>query len=195
MADTKISELTSITGANLASGDLFVVVDVSDTTMAASGTDKKITKAELDTVYATSAAITSAVSAHESDTTSVHGIADTSALVTTTSLATSLGSYVPIAQSVNAQTGTTYTLVAGDASKLVTLSNASAITVTIDGSLNLATGQRIDFAQTGAGQVTFSASGATVNGTPGLKTRAQYSACSLICTAADTYLLVGDLSA
>jgi hypothetical protein len=33
--------------------------------------------------------------------------------------------------SFNAQTGTTYTLVASDASKLVTTSNASAITVTI----------------------------------------------------------------
>jgi len=99
------------------------------------------------------------------------------------------------AQTIRAVTGTTDTPTASDAGKFVTLSNASAITVTINGSLDLAAGQRIDFAQTGAGQVTFSASGATVNGTPGLKTRAQYSACTLFCTAADTYLLLGDLSA
>jgi len=46
MADTKISALTAITGANTASGDLLVLVDVSDTTMAVSGTDKKITRDE-----------------------------------------------------------------------------------------------------------------------------------------------------
>ena len=47
MANKRISELTSITGANLADADLLVVVDVSDPTMAASGTNKKITMAEL----------------------------------------------------------------------------------------------------------------------------------------------------
>jgi len=47
MADTKISALTAQTGANSAAGDLIPVVDVSDTTMAASGTTKKITLTEL----------------------------------------------------------------------------------------------------------------------------------------------------
>lgn len=47
MADTKLSALTAITGDIVASTDLAGVVDVSDTTMAASGTDKKITVAEL----------------------------------------------------------------------------------------------------------------------------------------------------
>ena len=45
----------------------------------------------------------------------------------------------------------------------------------------------------GTGTVTVVASGTTVNGTPGLKLRAQYSAATLICTGTDTYLLVGDL--
>lgn len=44
---SKISALTSITGANVAAGDLFTLVDVSDTTMATSGTNKSITRAEL----------------------------------------------------------------------------------------------------------------------------------------------------
>src|SRR5476651_919622 len=43
MPDTKISELASQTGAALAIGHLFVTVDISDTTMAASGTDKSLT--------------------------------------------------------------------------------------------------------------------------------------------------------
>jgi hypothetical protein len=47
MADSKISALTAITGANVADNDLFPTVDVSDTTMAATGTTKIITAAEL----------------------------------------------------------------------------------------------------------------------------------------------------
>ena len=99
------------------------------------------------------------------------------------------------AQSINAQTGTSYSLVASDLGKLVTLSNASAIALTVPSGLGLLAGQRVDLAQTGAGQVTVAGSGTTVNATPGLKFRAQYSAATLICTATDTYLLVGDLSA
>jgi hypothetical protein len=47
VADAKITDLTALTGASVATGDLLPIVDVSDTTMAASGTDKKITIAEL----------------------------------------------------------------------------------------------------------------------------------------------------
>ena len=43
----KISGLTALTGANTATGDLLEIVDVSDTTMAATGTNKKITLTEL----------------------------------------------------------------------------------------------------------------------------------------------------
>jgi hypothetical protein len=47
VADTKISDLAALTGANLATTDEFAVVDKSDTTMAASGTDKRMTADEL----------------------------------------------------------------------------------------------------------------------------------------------------
>jgi hypothetical protein len=47
VADTKISALTALTGANAADGDLAAVVDVSDTTQAASGTTKSMSVAEL----------------------------------------------------------------------------------------------------------------------------------------------------
>ena len=99
------------------------------------------------------------------------------------------------AQTISAKTDS-YTLVAGDAGALVTLDKSSAVNLTVDGDTNLAVGQRVDFAQLGTGQVTVvQGSGATVNGTPGLKLRARYSAASVVCIAADTYLLVGDLSA
>lgn len=99
----------------------------------------------------------------------------------------------------NAQTGTTYTLVSADAeNKLVTLSNASAITLTVPPSVFTA-GQQINLAQIGAGQVTISqGSGVTITSTGATasapKCRAQYSAATIICTASNTFLVVGDLS-
>lgn len=46
MADTKISALAALLGAGVAAGDLVPIVDVSDVSMAASGTDKNITADE-----------------------------------------------------------------------------------------------------------------------------------------------------
>jgi hypothetical protein len=67
--------------------------------------------------------------------------------------------------SFNAQTGTTYTLVAGDAGKLVTTSNASAITVTIPPSI-FAAGNQINLQSIGAGLTTFAAgAGVTITST------------------------------
>jgi hypothetical protein len=97
---------------------------------------------------------------------------------------------------LNAQTGTTYTLVLTDNGKLVTLDNASAITVTVplNSSVAFATGAIVNLQQIGAGQVTVAgASGVTINGT-GTKTRAQWSAASLVKTATDTWTLIGDLA-
>ena len=99
------------------------------------------------------------------------------------------------AQTLNAQTGTSYALVAGDVGKLVTLENGAAVALTVPSGLGLTAGQRIDLAQLGAGQVTVSGSGATVNSTPTAKLRTQYSAATLICTATNVFLLVGDLAA
>jgi hypothetical protein len=100
---------------------------------------------------------------------------------------------------INAQTGTTYTTVAADASaKLVTLTNASAIAVTIAPSL-YAVGEQINFAQLGAGQVTFQGgAGVTVVSTGATaatpKLRVQYSTATAICTASNTWLVVGDIA-
>jgi hypothetical protein len=99
---------------------------------------------------------------------------------------------------LNAQTGTTYTLVLADAGKFVTLNNAAAIalTVPLESSVNYAIGTSIDLVQLGAGQVTVAgAGGVTVNATPGLKLRAQYSAATLVKTASNTWVLVGDIAA
>lgn len=97
-------------------------------------------------------------------------------------------------QIVNTQTGTSYQVLSSDAGKMITLSNASAITVTLGTSLGLVAGQSIDLLQLGAGQVTVAAGGATLNGTPGLKLRTQYSAATVFCVAANSYVLIGDLT-
>ena len=96
---------------------------------------------------------------------------------------------------LNAQTGTTYTAVAGDSGKLVTLSNSSAITVTLPPSV-YAVGEQINFVQLGAGQVTFSqgsgvtivSAGATASAP---KIGKQYAAATAICTASNTFLVIG----
>ena len=97
----------------------------------------------------------------------------------------------------DAETGTTYTLVAGNLNQLVTLNNASAITLTVPPSV-FSAGDVINIAQIGAGQVTLAeGAGVTITSTgatadaPAL--RAQFSAASIICTAADAFLVVGDI--
>jgi hypothetical protein len=97
---------------------------------------------------------------------------------------------------INAQTGTTYTPVLADNGKLVTLSNASAITLTVptNASVAYATGAQINIQAIGAGQVTVVGdTGVTVNGT-GTALRTQWSAATIVKTATDTWTLIGDLA-
>ena len=98
----------------------------------------------------------------------------------------------------NAQTGTTYTLVATDLNKLVTTSNASAVTVTIPPSV-FSAGQQINVQSIGVGLTSFAAgSGVTITSTGATATaptlRARYSACTIICTASKTFTVIGDLA-
>jgi len=99
---------------------------------------------------------------------------------------------------INAQTGTTYTIAVGDSGKLVTASNASAITITVPPA-TFSQGEQINVQQIGAGQVTFAAgSGVTITSTGATsaapKLRAQFSACTIICTTANVFTIIGDLS-
>ena len=102
------------------------------------------------------------------------------------------------AVTLNAQTGTTYTLVLSDAAKLVTLDNAAAITLTVppNSSVAFATGTRIALLQKGAGQVTVAqGAGVTVNTSETLKLQDQWSAAELIKLGTDSWVLVGRLEA
>ena len=99
----------------------------------------------------------------------------------------------------NAQTGTTYTLVAADASsKLVTTSNASAVTVTVPPSV-FSAGEQINVQSIGVGLTSFAqGAGVTITSTGATASapilRARYSAATIICTASNTFTIVGDLS-
>ena len=99
----------------------------------------------------------------------------------------------------NAQTGTTYTLVSTDANnKLVTLSNAATVTVTVPNGV-FTTGQQINVQALGAGQVTIQSDGTTVLTSTGAtstapKLRAQYSAATIICTSSNNFTVIGDLA-
>ena len=152
MPDTKISDLTNLTEANLATGDEFVIVDAS------AAQTKAITVGEVD------------------------------------------NRYLAITQSHNAQVGTSYTLVLADANKLVTLTNASAITLTVppNSSVAFETGTQIDLAQRGAGAVTVTeGSGVTVNvhADDTLVLDGQYAYATLVKIGTNTWDLFGKLVA
>jgi len=107
---------------------------------------------------------------------------------------------VTLVYPINAQTGTSFTPDINDAREIVTLSNASAIAVTIppNSSVAYAVGSQLTFIQIGAGQVTINqGSGVTIGSTGATPTapvlRAQYSSCTAIKTATDTWIVVGDI--
>ena len=111
--------------------------------------------------------------------------------------ATAATTYAPLNLVTSAQTAS-YTLVLADAADIVEVSNASAnnLTVPLNSSVAFPVGTQINILQTGAGQTTVVATGGvTINATPGLKLRAQWSSATLIKRAENTWVLVGDLSA
>jgi hypothetical protein len=101
-----------------------------------------------------------------------------------------------IAMTQNAQTGTTYTLAATDFTKLVTLSNASPVTVTVplESSVPWVAGTQLRLMNLGAGVVTVvGAGGVTINGSP--LTLAQYKNATLTKTGTNTWTFNGSSAA
>lgn len=99
---------------------------------------------------------------------------------------------------INSQTGTTYTLALADRSKLVSLSNAASITLTVptNATVALAVGTQILLYQAGAGQVTISAAGGVTirsNGSK-LKLTGQYAVAGLMKIANDEWVAFGNLT-
>ena len=90
--------------------------------------------------------------------------------------------------SINEQTGTTYTLVAGDNGKVIKFTNGSAITLNLPSGLG--EGFNCTVIQYGAGQITFS--GTFYNQSSHTKTAGQYAVTGLISCVADSFVLAGD---
>ena len=83
---------------------------------------------------------------------------------------------------------------------LIEMGSSSALTLSIptDATLNFPIGTSLDILQTGTGQVTIAAvtpGTTTVNATPGLKLRTQWSSATLFKRAANTWVVFGDLTA
>jgi hypothetical protein len=99
---------------------------------------------------------------------------------------------------ISTATGTAYTAAITDVNKLVQLNNAAPVTVTVPASVFTA-GQQVNIQQTGAGQVTVQGDGTTVLTSTGAsgpapKTRAQYSAATIVCTSSNNFTVIGDLA-
>lgn len=114
------------------------------------------------------------------------------------SLQTSLDAKSDVTRTINAQTGTTYTLAIGDAGAFVTMNNAAANTLTVPPNASVAfpVGTQIDLQSIGAGQTTIAqGSGVTINSEDSKKKLTkQYSAGTLIKIATNTWLLCGSLA-
>jgi hypothetical protein len=99
----------------------------------------------------------------------------------------------------NAQTGTSYTLVLTDVAKVVSLSNAAAITLTVppNSSVAFPVGTQMLFYQGGAGQVTLTAgAGVTIRSSGAkLKLVGQYAVAGIIKLATDEWVAFGNLTA
>lgn len=94
--------------------------------------------------------------------------------------------------------GNAATLALSDKDCIVELTNGSTagtINVPLNSSVAFPVGTVINLVQTGSGQITVGGSGVTINGTPGLKLRTQWSSATLVKRATDTWVLIGDLSA
>ena len=93
---------------------------------------------------------------------------------------------------VNAQTGTAYTLVQGDNGRVITMNNASAITLTIPSGLTA--GFNCMIVQYGAGTVTIAGSGVTVvNRSNYTKTGGQYAIVTIVSPVTNTFITGGDM--
>lgn len=95
----------------------------------------------------------------------------------------------------NAQTGTTYTLVLTDVAKVISMSNAAAITLTVPTNASVAfpTGTQILVYQAGAGQITVSGAGVTLRSFGSrLKAAGQYAVIGLLKIATDEWVVFGN---
>ena len=93
-----------------------------------------------------------------------------------------------------------YTITSTDDGKLLMLNNSTTagnLLIPTDATFNFPIGTQINIVQQGTGLITVGAvtpATTTINATPGKKLRAQWSSAAIVKTAANTWLLMGDLT-
>ena len=204
MANKKISALSAL-GATPAVGDIIPITDVSDTTGSAQGTTKKVTVANLVAAapqgdLLASNNLSDVANAGTSRTnlglgtaaTKTVGTADTNVIAVSSGVVDLGGNKLEdFDASIDADKTADHTLVASDNGKVVVMNKASAVTVTVPSGLGA--GFNCSFVQKGAGQVSFSASGTTINNRQShTKINGQFGVASLVSYADNVFVLAGD---
>jgi hypothetical protein len=109
-----------------------------------------------------------------------------------------LTSYATLAIPIIAAKTSAYTVASGDEGDLIEFNGTFTVSIPTDATFNFVIGTQINLLNIGTGVITVAAvtpGTTTVNGTPGLKLRAQWSSATLIKRAANTWVVVGDLAA
>lgn len=204
MANKRISSLGSL-GGTPAVGDIIPITDISDTAGSAQGTTKKVTVANLVAAapqgdLLASNNLSDVASAGTSRTnlglgtaaTKTVGTADTNVLAVSSGVVDLGGNKLEdFDASIDADKTSDHTLVASDNGKVIVMNKASAVTVTVPSGLGA--GFNCSFVQKGAGQVSFSASGTTINNRQShTKINGQFGVASLVSYADNVFVLAGD---
>ncbi len=202
IADTSLlalkSEVAAVTKASLGLGNVDNTADTAKPVSTAQSQAIATAKAEAiaDATSQVNALLTGAPEALNTLDELAAALGDDAnfAASVTTSLGLKVDSLTPITQKTESYTLSSLT----ERDDLIEMGSASAITLTVppSSSVNFPIGTSIDVLQTGTGQVTIAAgAGVTVNATPGLKLRTQWSGVTLFKRAADTWVVYGDLTA
>jgi len=89
-----------------------------------------------------------------------------------------------------------YTFADGDQEDLIECNGTFTLTIPTDATFNFNIGTQINILNINTGVITVAgAGGVTLNGTPGLKLRAQWSSATLVKRAPSTWVILGDLVA
>jgi len=110
----------------------------------------------------------------------------------------SVSKYLDLTQEFNAQVSS-YVLALSDKNKMIDMSSTSAMTLSVPTNATpFPIGTQIHILQANSGQITVQpliSGTTTINATPGLKLRAQWSSATLIKRSTESWVLIGDLSA
>jgi hypothetical protein len=192
------SEVAAVTKTSLGLGNVDNTADASKPVSSAQASAIATAKSEAiaDATAQVNAVIASAPAALNTLDELAAALGDDANYATT--ITTALAGKVPSATSISQKTAS-YTLASiNEKDSMIEMNAAGATTVTVptDSAVAFPVGTSLDILRVGAGAVDVAgAGGVTVNATPGLKLRSQWSSATLIKRAANTWVLVGDLSA